>query len=111
MIYDLTILDAAHRHAAANAREIELSAVCGCFYCCTSYGAAEVDRYLADGTAVCPHCAIDSVLGDASGLPIEAPGFLTAMHERWFERFLPIEAALAPPPSPALPPSRGKGES
>jgi hypothetical protein len=39
-----------------------------------------------DGTAICPICQIDSVIGDASGLPVEDRAFLKSMHELWFER-------------------------
>lgn len=33
---------------------------------------------------MCPHCQIDSVIGDASGLPITNE-FLKQMHEKWFQ--------------------------
>ena len=36
-------------------------------------------------TVFCPLCGIDSVLGDAYGLPVEDPTFLKDMHARWFE--------------------------
>lgn len=35
------------------------------------------------GTALCPYCCTDSVLGDASGCPV-TEDFLQKMHERWF---------------------------
>jgi hypothetical protein len=34
--------------------------------------------------ALCPHCGIDSVIGDASGYEI-SPTFLARMHEAWFK--------------------------
>ncbi len=37
----------------------------------------------SEGTAFCPLCGIDSVIGDASGIPITQE-FLTAMHDKWF---------------------------
>jgi len=37
-----------------------------------------------DGTALCPHCGIDSVIGSASGYPVSEPQFLKAMHDHWF---------------------------
>jgi len=40
-----------------------------------------IDEYT--GTAVCPHCRIDSVIGDASGYPITVD-FLKKMKEYWF---------------------------
>jgi hypothetical protein len=34
-------------------------------------------------TAICPHCGVDSVIGDNCGFPITQE-FLAAMHGRWF---------------------------
>ena len=34
-------------------------------------------------TAICPHCGVDSVIGEKSGFPITQE-FLKAMHKRWF---------------------------
>jgi hypothetical protein len=40
---------------------------------------------LDDGScAVCPRCGIDSVIGDASGLPVAEPAFLDEMNRHWF---------------------------
>ena len=36
-----------------------------------------------DGTALCPFCCIDSVIGDSSGFPITGK-FLQEMHKRYF---------------------------
>ena len=35
------------------------------------------------GTAICPKCNIDSVIGESSGFPITKE-FLIAMNKRWF---------------------------
>jgi hypothetical protein len=43
------------------------------------------------GTALCPLCGIDPVTGTASGLQVADPGFLRAMHERWFETYAPAQ--------------------
>ena len=37
----------------------------------------------ADATAICPYCAVDSVIPDASGWPLTAE-FLAEMRCRWF---------------------------
>ncbi|MFT3808618.1 MAG: hypothetical protein QM698_01740 [Micropepsaceae bacterium] len=37
-----------------------------------------------DDTALCPKCGIDSVIGDASGFPVER-AFLIQMRARYFE--------------------------
>ena len=61
----------------------------GCFYCLKIYEPAEIIEWIDEdetgmGTcAVCPHCAIDSVIGSASGYPITEE-FLQRMHLYWF---------------------------
>jgi len=80
------VLRTAHRHSSKHRRVIEASDVCGCFYCLETFGPAEIERWLNEGTgtAICPHCQIDSVLGSASGLPVEDPDFLREMNNHWF---------------------------
>jgi hypothetical protein len=74
---------------------VKASAACGCFYCQKSYPPSEVEDWIEETggelsqrpdpwTALCPHCGIDSVIGDASGFPAADPKFLAAMHDRWF---------------------------
>jgi hypothetical protein len=72
-----------HRHTRANRMELEASEVCGCIACERIYFPSEVVRWLEDGTAMCPHCGVDAVVGSASGIPI-MPGVLRRAHERWF---------------------------
>jgi hypothetical protein len=72
-----------HRHTRANRMELEASEVCGCIACERIYFPSEVVRWLEDGTALCPHCGVDAVVGSASGMPI-MPGVLRRAHERWF---------------------------
>jgi hypothetical protein len=72
-----------HRHARANRMELEASEVCGCIACERIYFPSEIVGWLEDGTAVCPHCGVDAVVGSASGIPI-MPGVLRRAHERWF---------------------------
>jgi hypothetical protein len=87
---------AAHKHCSNHRREIEASALCGCFYCMAEFEKDEItewvdwpedtppDRELSAGmTALCPRCGIDAVIGSASGYPIEA-AFLSSMHSHWF---------------------------
>jgi NAD-dependent SIR2 family protein deacetylase len=79
-------LKQAHRRSAHHREELLRSAVCGCFHCRRTFPPAEVSEWTDGGqTALCPRCGIDSVLGDASGLALDAR-FLGAMHERWFGR-------------------------
>jgi hypothetical protein len=78
-------LDAAHRRSTDHRNELERSEVCGCFYCLATFVAADVEEWIDDdGTALCPRCGVDSVLGSASGYPAGDRRFLEAMHARWF---------------------------
>ena len=65
--------------------ELESSSICGCFYCLAVFPPASIGSWLNEGcgTALCPQCGIDSVLGSASGFPI-TPEFLQRMHHHWF---------------------------
>lgn len=60
----------AHRHSFQNAKELEYSKLCGCFYCLKIYSSKIINEYTEDKTAVCPYCGVDSVIGDSSGIPI-----------------------------------------
>jgi len=85
MGFELETLEAAHRHSIDHRDELERSAICGCFYCCRTCSVTEVEDWIDEGgTALCPHCGIDSVIGSASGYPVDQPAFLRAMHARWF---------------------------
>lgn len=82
------LVQSAHSHATNNRAELNASSVAGCFYCLETYSPSHIDRYLneGEGTACCPECSIDSVIGDASGLPVSEPAFLNAMHKAWFQK-------------------------
>lgn len=84
---DREALTVAHRHSSRHRDEISRSVSVGCFYCAQTYPAVAIAEWWDDDqTAVCPKCGIDSVIGDASGLPVTDEAFLEAMHKRWFER-------------------------
>ena len=59
--------------------------LCGCFYCLKIFSPTEIENWIedSDGTAICPYCGIDSVLGESSGYPI-TEDFLSTMNEYWF---------------------------
>jgi hypothetical protein len=79
-------LQAAHRHSSNHRNELERSEICGCFCCCRTFTVAAVEEWVdEDGTAICPYCSADSVLGSASGYPVSEQHFLRAMHALWFE--------------------------
>ncbi len=94
----MSSLLAAYRHTSNNRLEIEASKVCGCCSCMQIFPAEnivawdglEVSNFddpesLVGGTALCPNCGNDSVLGDKSGYPVD-PEFLSRMSEAWFQR-------------------------
>jgi hypothetical protein len=94
MTFAIPFLEAAHRHCTSNRAEIEASEVCACFYCKGTFPPSQVTQWIPDeggDTALCPLCPVDSVLGSASGLPVEDPDFRAAMHEHWFERTVNVE--------------------
>lgn len=79
----------AHKHCANHRKELEMSEICGCFYCCSVFGSLEIkdwcdeDEGAIGRTAMCPKCGIDSVIGSASNFPIETV-FLESMKAHWF---------------------------
>jgi hypothetical protein len=69
-----------------NADSVQASQMCGCFCCQEIFPSAEVTRFLKETpglTALCPHCGIDAVLGDASGVEV-SEDFIRKMHKEWF---------------------------
>ena len=74
----------AHRQTSHHRDVVNASHICGCFYCQKTFAPADVTVWVDESsTALCPHCGIDSVIGDASGFDITAE-FLREMHAAWF---------------------------
>lgn len=89
---------AAYRHVADNRAEIEASTTCGCCSCLQIFPPDEIVAWsgldvsnfddpesLTGGTALCPNCGSEAVIGDRSGYRID-PVFLSSMNEAWFQR-------------------------
>jgi hypothetical protein len=75
---------AAHRRCSRHRAELELSEICGCFYCMAIFAPSSITEWIDDEqTAICPECPVDSVIGSASGYPI-TKSFLERMHAHWF---------------------------
>ena len=79
---------AAHKHSIFHKSELEQSDLCGCFYCLETFPPSRVENWVDSDdergeTALCPECGIDSVIGSASGFPIETE-FLRKMRNHWF---------------------------
>ena len=87
--WTLAELKAAHQFCISNQDSVKNSALCGCFHCLKMYSPdtlTDADLITeANGlkTYVCPHCGIDSVLGDQCKYPITLE-FLTAMKVYFF---------------------------
>lgn len=80
-----TVLYDAHKNSINNKKSLQNDTVCGCFYCLKIYSPKEITEWIqdTDGTALCPYCGIDSVIGEGSGYPITEE-FLKQMNKRWF---------------------------
>jgi hypothetical protein len=78
-------LELAHKLSIHNRQQISQSEACGCFYCLAVFGPSEIEEWVDCGdTPLCPKCGIDSVLGSASGFPINKE-FLHKMKVHWFD--------------------------
>ena len=75
----------AHEFSSNNKKQLSQDTKCGCFYCLTIFDPKEIKFWISDkhGTATCPYCGIDSVIGESSGFPITAE-FLEKMKAYWF---------------------------
>jgi hypothetical protein len=80
---------AAHRHSSQHRAEILQSDRCRCFYCLASYSPREIKDWVDEDpqeigqTALCPKCGIDSVIGSASGVPLD-DDFFGEMRKAFF---------------------------
>ncbi|MDL2288244.1 cytoplasmic protein [Oscillospiraceae bacterium OttesenSCG-928-F05] len=75
----------AHAFSSNHKEQLQHDHLCGCFYCLTLFGPKEITDWAPDisGTAICPYCGIDSIIGESSGYPITKE-FLESMHRYWF---------------------------
>ena len=94
----MTDLLAAQRHSSNNRDEIEASKVCGCYYCTQTFSPDEIIAWSgldvssfddpdasAAGTALCPRCGSETVIGNKSGYALD-PAFLQQMNEAWCQK-------------------------
>lgn len=75
----------AHQFSANHKEQLLRDEACGCFYCMEVFSPDEIEIWIPDkaGTAMCPHCGMDSVIGESSGYPMTAE-FLEKMNAYWF---------------------------
>ena len=81
----------AHAFCNNHMDDLKKDEKCGCFYCMNIFSPGEIEEWIVDdnpcdelGTAICPYCDIDSVIGESSGYPITKE-FLKKMNEYWFD--------------------------
>ena len=86
-------LISAHKCCRNHMEKLKKDNVCGCFYCLKIFSPKEIKIWLQDehgdplGTAICPYCGIDSVIGESSGFSITQE-FLRRMERYWFNCLL-----------------------
>jgi hypothetical protein len=76
------------RYSTGNRSDIGKSSMCGCFHCLEIFPASEIAVWLNEqgGTALCPKCTVDSVLGDKSASYATDKNVLRQLHAYWFEK-------------------------
>ena len=75
----------AHLYSSSHREQLLKDKVCGCFYCLKIFSPKQIRNWIEDreGTALCPYCLIDAVIGESSGYPITVD-FLKEMNDYWF---------------------------
>lgn len=76
----------AHGYCSNNRKLLVNDRKCGCFYCLKVFSPEEITEWIEDPngmTAVCPHCGVDSVIGEGAGYPM-TEAFLRDMRDHWF---------------------------
>ena len=77
---------AAHKYSIRHKSSLIHDESCGCFHCLEIFSPKEIEAWINDGadyTAICPHCGVDSIIGESSGYPITTD-FLGRMRSHWF---------------------------
>lgn len=96
--FNISQLEAAHKHSSLHRQELVRSLNCGCFHCQHIFssdeieewtdwpgGTNQIERQAKGRTALCPSCGVDAVIGDASGFQISRD-FLGEMRAHWFNQ-------------------------
>ena len=77
----------AHKYTYANELELKTPQTCVCIYCQTTFDSMEIQDYTNDypGTALCPYCGIDTVIGEYSGYHLDDT-FKQDMYDYFFSK-------------------------
>ncbi len=75
----------AHKYSSDHKQNLLNDDSCGCFSCLRIFSPSEILEWIEDesGTAICPYCGIDSIIGESSGYQITEE-FLGKMNKYWF---------------------------
>lgn len=79
-------IEEASKYSINNKESLLKSTNAGCYYCLKIFKPSEVTEYWEtehENTGVCPHCGIDSVIGDDSGFEINLET-LEKLKKYWF---------------------------
>ena len=84
MTYTEEYIREAHKQITSNESEIRGSKFCVCLSCSSTFSPNEITEWIPDvngNTAMCPNCHTDTVIGSASGYPIDKKDFIDAVIE------------------------------
>ena len=75
----------AHQFCSNHKNELSKDELCGCFYCFKIFNPVEIEMWINDskGTAICPYCGVDAIIGESSNYEITKE-FLEEMNKYWF---------------------------
>lgn len=78
-----------HKYCNNHMKELKKDKKCGCFHCLHIFDPKEITEWIIEdnscdesGTAICPYCGCDTIIGESSGFPI-TDEFLKKMKEYW----------------------------
>lgn len=82
---DKANLEAAHAYTFDNAQMLFARQSCVCIYCWERYESSEIIQISNStlGTALCPKCGIDAIVGEISGFEL-SDEFIGKMYDRFF---------------------------
>ena len=86
--YSLEDIKKAHEFSSNHREQLLQDKRCGCFCCGRIFTPQDIVDWIdwgpdSEGTAMCPCCLVDAVIGESSGYPITEE-FLEEMHMYWF---------------------------